>query len=279
MYNRSIFKIQGSKFQLLPFIADSISDSYSSSDTWIEPFMGSGVVGINLAGERARFTDTNPYIIGFYNAVKVGKITYDKLEKALIKAQQEYFKNGGEHFYHLRHQFNQYKTPLRFFILNRTAYNGLIRFNKSGGYNAPYCKNDKKISDTLIERILIDFADLSDKINTRDWTFEVKDFMSALSQYEARTDVFSFMDPPYLGRNATYFKGWSSLNEKTLSQKCMKLNHNLLLTTWYNDKKRLNPYINKYWSELDLLKVPHRYIIAGSDKSVAIHEAFLSNRK
>ncbi len=38
--------------------------------TWIEPFMGSGVVGFNVAPNIAIFADTNPYIIDFYDQIK-----------------------------------------------------------------------------------------------------------------------------------------------------------------------------------------------------------------
>ncbi len=66
-------KIQGIKTKLVPFIAQSIS--WDGNGTYYEPFMGSGVVGLNLAPQKAVFSDTNPYIIQFYQEVQSGKIT------------------------------------------------------------------------------------------------------------------------------------------------------------------------------------------------------------
>ena len=41
---------------------------------WIEPFMGSGVVGFNARPHKAIFCDLNPHIIDFYNAIKTSEL-------------------------------------------------------------------------------------------------------------------------------------------------------------------------------------------------------------
>ena len=65
-------KIQGIKTKLVETISDNI---YLTKDSiWYEPFMGSGVVGLNLAPHKAVFSDTNPYTIALYNAIKEKKI-------------------------------------------------------------------------------------------------------------------------------------------------------------------------------------------------------------
>ena len=66
-------KCQGIKTKLAEWIKDH--STYENNGTWIEPFMGSGVVGFNIAPRRAIFADVNPHIINFYNAIKTGKIT------------------------------------------------------------------------------------------------------------------------------------------------------------------------------------------------------------
>ena len=65
-------KIQGIKTKIVPHIREQIKAI--SFNTWIEPFMGSGVVGFNLAGKKAIFNDLNPHLINFYNAIKNKKI-------------------------------------------------------------------------------------------------------------------------------------------------------------------------------------------------------------
>ncbi len=51
-------KIQGIKTKLVPLIQKSVS--LTKDSVWIEPFMGSGVVGFNVAAKEAVFADTNP---------------------------------------------------------------------------------------------------------------------------------------------------------------------------------------------------------------------------
>jgi len=61
-------KIQGKKTKLLPFIMNNLPDV--TFKKWVEPFLGSGVVGFNVQPKIALFADSNPHIIHFYNAIK-----------------------------------------------------------------------------------------------------------------------------------------------------------------------------------------------------------------
>lgn len=71
-------KIQGIKTKIVPLISEVawVNDNI----TWIEPFMGSGVVGLNLAPKHAVFADTNPHTIALYNAIQSGKSHHMMLE-------------------------------------------------------------------------------------------------------------------------------------------------------------------------------------------------------
>ena len=51
-------KIQGIKTKLVPLIRQSVI--MDDNSIWIEPFMGSGVVGFNIQPHRAIFADKNP---------------------------------------------------------------------------------------------------------------------------------------------------------------------------------------------------------------------------
>ncbi|MGI8935615.1 MAG: DNA adenine methylase, partial [Phormidesmis sp.] len=41
---------------------------------WIEPFVGSGVVALNLSAERAILADTNKHIIKLYQDIQKGEL-------------------------------------------------------------------------------------------------------------------------------------------------------------------------------------------------------------
>lgn len=66
-------KIQGIKTKLIPLICDYVD--INKNTTWIEPFMGSGVVGFNVAPQKAIFADLNPHVINFYKAIQSQAIT------------------------------------------------------------------------------------------------------------------------------------------------------------------------------------------------------------
>ena len=74
-------KTQGIKTKLVPWIARCAPAD--AGTVWVEPFMGSGVVGFNLAPKRAMFSDTNVHIIDFYRSLQHGELTAARCRKFL----------------------------------------------------------------------------------------------------------------------------------------------------------------------------------------------------
>lgn len=54
-------KCQGIKTHLVEWIRAHVA--LEAGGTWLEPFMGSGVVGFNVRPPKAIFADSNPHII------------------------------------------------------------------------------------------------------------------------------------------------------------------------------------------------------------------------
>ena len=102
----------------------------SEKSMWVEPFMGSGVVGFNVAPKTAVFADTNPHIIAFYNQIKEGEITACRVREFLEREGEILSQNGDVYYYEVRDRFNKNHAPLDFLFLNRSCFNGMIRFNK-----------------------------------------------------------------------------------------------------------------------------------------------------
>src|SRR2546421_7880752 len=67
-------KCQGIKTKLVPFIFSSLQWEGMGGARWVEPFLGSGVVALNLAPEHALLADTNKHIIGLYQATQRGEL-------------------------------------------------------------------------------------------------------------------------------------------------------------------------------------------------------------
>ena len=66
-------KSQGIKTKLVPWINSIIPEPFEN--TWIEPFMGTGVVAFNVVPKRAILCDTNPHLVNFYKAIQNKEIT------------------------------------------------------------------------------------------------------------------------------------------------------------------------------------------------------------
>ncbi|MFZ0887365.1 MAG: Dam family site-specific DNA-(adenine-N6)-methyltransferase [Candidatus Binataceae bacterium] len=101
----------------------------------VEPFCGGLAVTLGLMPRRALLNDINPHVINFYRWLKRG---------FTISAPMA---NEERAYYRQRARFNELLTHRRgrtreaaglFYYLNRTGYNGLCRFNRSGEFNVPF---------------------------------------------------------------------------------------------------------------------------------------------
>lgn len=86
-------KTQGIKTKLVPWISQYAS--LDAQTVWVEPFMGSGVVGFNLAPKRALFSDTNVHIIDFYRSIQDGELTAASCRKFLESEGARLKSRGG----------------------------------------------------------------------------------------------------------------------------------------------------------------------------------------
>ncbi|CAG1771868.1 partial Modification methylase DpnIIA, partial [uncultured bacterium] len=72
-------KSQGIKTKLVPWIKTIVPENFKG--TWIEPFMGTGVVAFNIAPENGLLCDSNPHLINFYTAIAKQEITADSVRQ------------------------------------------------------------------------------------------------------------------------------------------------------------------------------------------------------
>ena len=147
----------------------------------VEPFCGGLSVTLGLRPARALLNDANPHVINFYRWLARGLVIDSRLE------------NDEGAFYRHRDRFNELlrsgqsessEAAGLFYYLNRTGYNGLCRFNRSGAFNVPFGRYHRI-------RYVHDFTSYSAAFAA--WTFESGDFTSLTI---APSD-FVYADPPY----------------------------------------------------------------------------------
>lgn len=153
----------------------------------IEPFIGSGAVALNTPADSYLLGDMNADLIAVHQAVVADSVAFLDALRTLFIASN----NTKERFEQLRNEFNKCDTPWRkallFVYLNRHSYNGLVRYNKSGGFNAPYGANPEPLlPDEQIHKFATQLAKAQ---------FQLADFRELLAQ--AGNGDLVFCDPPY----------------------------------------------------------------------------------
>ncbi len=201
---KPIVKYRGGKWTEIKHFESYIPAQY---DTYIEPFFGGGALFFYLEPEKAIINDVNARLIQFYRTLRD---QYPEMRKqldqlqALYETQQAeyeqlkaaaqadaYVENKNEALYYLFRQYFNYPVDewldaVVYFFINKTAYSGMIRYNRNGEYNVPFGRykhfNTQLITDQhhgLLQRAEIfntDFASIFEK---------------------SSKDDFMFLDPPY----------------------------------------------------------------------------------
>lgn len=267
-------KIQGIKTKLVPLIKQSVAMEKGS--VWIEPFMGSGVVGFNIEPHRAIFADTNPHIIEFYNQVKSGAITPYTV-RAYLEHEGKLLEQGDdEYYYTVRMRFNKEHNPLDFLFLNRSCFNGMIRFNKDCDFNVPYGHKPQRFSKAYITKIVNQVEHVSKLLQNHSWVFLCQPFQETISM--AGEDDFIYCDPPYIGRHVDYYDSWDEKSEIALHKILIESNAKFMLSTWDHNDYRQNEYISSVWHDCEEITQEHFYHVGAKEQNRnPVIEALLTN--
>ena len=125
-----------------------------SFQTYYEPFLGGGALFFALRPQNSVLTDINHDLINTYYHVKHYPTQLISRLKQLPVTKTTY--------YTLREHIPQdpLECAVRFLFLNRTAFGGIYRLNKSGNFNVPYGGGDRT-PKPLWERDLISNASIA----------------------------------------------------------------------------------------------------------------------
>jgi DNA adenine methylase len=173
---------------------------------YVEPFCGGLAVALGLQPRHALLNDVNPHLINFYRQVQNG------LEMRLT------MRNNEKLFYRHRERFNELirkgealtaEGARLFYYLNRTCFNGLCRFNKSGDFNVPFGTYKA-----------INYAtDFSEYVTVfRQWQFTNED----IEALQIESGDFIYADPPYDVEFTTYSAGGFSWKDQERTAERLK---------------------------------------------------------
>lgn len=164
----------------------------------VEPFCGGLAVTLGLSPERALLNDSNPHLVNFYTWLQKG-----------LRVDLE-MENDETLFYRHRERFNALlasgkgesrEAAALFYYLNRTGFNGLCRFNRSGEFNVPFGRY-ARITYTR------DFTHYREVF--AEWVFTQGD----LEAVPVDRQDFVYADPPYDVEFTQYAKGGFSWQDQ-----------------------------------------------------------------
>ena len=259
-------KCQGKKTKLVSHIKELYSKLKLDNSVYYQPFMGSGVVGFNIEPERAIFSDNNPYIIKFYNSIKNKIINHKIVKDFLEESGLELKKNGKDYYNLVRDRFNKDGNILDFLFLNRCCFNGLMRFNRNGKFNVPYCKKDDRFSQSYITKIVNQVKKVEELLDRHpDWQFICSDWKDIVK--DAKEEDIIYCDPPYLGLFSTYYTEYDINNEKELQDFLNNIcNSKWIYSSWKENKDKINEFILDLIGKYDSIDIEHRYQIGSKNE-------------
>lgn len=193
-------KYAGSKSRILPEIIDLLLDTpdqYKCDGKlkkFVEPFFGSGVVGMNVPAHERVFNDYNIDILLCHKAVIQNP-------ERVIELCEKLWELGYGGYYEVRENFRNLKNNQSIFVrasmfiyLNRFGFNGMVRYNKNGGFNVPVGKQSGNSIPSIPKSEIMDFGN---HINLTSLCKGNHDF-GVVMDLNASNKTTIYCDPPYL---------------------------------------------------------------------------------
>lgn len=260
-------KIQGKKTKIIPNIVELAK--INDDTTWVEPFLGSGEVLFNINPKKAYVSDNNEYVINFYNNIKNKKITSEIVRNFLEKHGKNLEQDGEEYYYKMRDEFNKNHDALYFLFLNRSCFNGIIRFNSKNEFNVPFCKKNNRYSKSMITKIVNQVKAIEEIIWSHgdDWKFVCCDWYETYKKFENKKNVLYYFDPPYIKRYSDYFDKWTENVNNKFFYTLQNTNNKFLLSNWYENAYRKNENIISTFENSNFIihKINHFYHVGGKE--------------
>ena len=189
MYQSSFLKWAGGKMNALPHVFSHIP---KSGKVFVEPFAGGCTVALNTNYEHYILNDKNEDLINLFKAVCADPSAFIADLQTLFVEKN----NNKDAFIELRELFNStkdtWKRSLLFVYLNRHCYNGLMRYNLSGGFNTSFGDYKKPLMPTAA---ITFFADKFKNAEFHCGSFLDLDIPDS--------DAVIYCDPPYIPHSKT----------------------------------------------------------------------------
>lgn len=251
----------GSKFRAYKYIEPFVN--YIKHDEYREPFFGSGAVFFQK--ETVKFNwvnDLDEELINFYLQIQNKQLAMQMAEetKSIIPTK--------DFFEELKASkpTTNYLRAFRYFVINRTAYSGIMHL-PNWGFHKVKSVQPEKWGDRILKA--------SDKL--QNVTITQKSYEELLFAPKQGENVLLFLDPPYFNadQKRAYEKSFSDQDHYALAENLKKVEHAFILT--YDDCEE----IRKLYDWAYIYPVEFMYHTANSNKTTRKKgkELIITNKK
>jgi len=227
---KPVLRYPGGKSRVANTILKYIPNDYRE---FREPFVGGGSIFIALKqavpdSTHFAINDINSNVSLFWKVLQED----GKLFKNTVVSMKDKFGTGRELFKYYRDrdaEWSDFERAVRFFILNRITFSGLI---DSGGYSQE--SYDKRFTDSIINR-LIPLSNLIQNIEITNTDYS--EFLEKDGE-----DVFLYLDPPYFSSTKSMLYGKNgdlhkNFEHEKFARNIKKCKHQWLIT--YDDSPEI----------------------------------------
>ncbi len=181
-------------------------------DTYYEPFCGGcsvlrAMFDTDINVKKYVCSDINVTLISLWLMIKSNpKLVVNEYRKLWEQLNSFEDINQQKEFYEtIREKYNKGKHPLDFMFLDRTCFNGLIRYNKDGEFNTPFHLNRGGIKPDSLEKIIKEWSKL---LNQHNVEFKI----STYQWIKPKENDFMYLDPPYAKTKGIYGQEFDNNN-------------------------------------------------------------------
>lgn len=233
---KPLIKYPGGKTQLLVELKKIITPELLEGQVYFEPFCGGASLALDLQPKKCILNDKNYELMNLYQTVV-------RKPEDLIRVLTQYQAAHSTDFYYkvreqdrldIWAQLDMVHKAARYMYLNRTCFNGLMRYNKRGYFNSPIGRTSSgKLPDIVQADVIREVSEyLSDHCDLYCGDYRL------VTQYAKPGDVV-FLDPPYLETWSDYTaEGFGLAETQELKLECDRLDSlgvNWVLTNDNND--------------------------------------------
>lgn len=228
---RNPLSYPGNKNKLLKEIIPELIET----DSFVDVFCGSGVVGANSLSESVVFNDISEWATKILFILQTNSFEQlcKEIEKRIDKYNLTYSRKHESGYYkeykheglsrynkkgylELKNHFNLTHDIYDLIVLEIYGFNHYIRFNKNNEFNVPVGKVD------FSESIYVDLEKFMNLIQKKKISYSNFDYRN--KDLYKDTDALYYFDPPYLITTAPYNGDWDIQNEKDLLKILDELN-------------------------------------------------------